>query len=188
MACLIVPAAEAIVTTVASHVLEKQEKKEENVNVAEMEKEKTLSVKQPFYKKLHWLSNLLWGGSTLLAFEHVWHGEITPWFPFLTGASTPESTVEMLHEMSTAGVGMAALVTLVWTGMLAVSRVMEKRAIQEEKIEKELLQYDFTHYNYCSGNCNCSLVSTCAGRYYESIYTLLFILGCSYYVVCRCRL
>lgn len=139
MACLLVPAAEAIVTTVASHVLEKQEKKGENINAVAKEKEENLSVKQPFHKKLHWLSNLLWGGSALLAFEHLWHGEITPWFPFLTGASTPESTVEMLHEMSTAGVGMAALVTLVWVGMLAVSHVMEKRAIQEEKMEKELL-------------------------------------------------
>lgn len=139
MACLIVPAAEAVVTTVASHVLAKQEKKEETINAAAAEKEETLSVKQPFYKKLHWLSNLLWGGSIMLAFEHVWHGEITPWFPFLTGASTPESMVEMLHEMSTAGVGMAALVTLIWGGMLAVSHVMEKRAVQEEQAEKELV-------------------------------------------------
>ena len=139
MACFIVPVAEAVVTTVASHVLEKKEKKEEKVNVVEKEKLETLSVKQPFHKKLNWLSNLLWGGSILLAFEHLWHGEITPCFPFLTGASTPESTVEMLHEMSTAGVSMAALVTLVWGGMLAVSHVMEKRAIQEEMMEKEVL-------------------------------------------------
>lgn len=137
MACFIVPAAEAIVTTVVSHVLEKQEKKEENRNVAE--KEETLAVKQPFHKKLHWLSNLLWGGSVLLAFEHLWHGEITPWFPFLTGASTLESTVEMLHEMSTAGVGMAALVTFVWGGMLVVSHAMEKQVIQEEMMQKEVL-------------------------------------------------
>lgn len=138
MACLIVPAAEAIITTVASNVLAKQEKKEENINVVVKEKEETLSVRQPFHKKLRWLSNLLWGGSTLLAFEHVWHGEITPWFPFLTGAATPKSAVEMLHEMSTTGVGMSALVTLVWVGMLGVSHVMEKRALQEMQTEKEV--------------------------------------------------
>ena len=136
MACLIVPAAEALVTTVASHILEKQEKRE-NPTV-EKHQEEGVSVKQPFYKKLRWLSNLLWGGSTLLAFEHVWHGEITPWFPFLTGAATPKSAVEMLHEMSTTGVGMSALVTLVWVGMLGVSHVMEKRALQEMQTEKEV--------------------------------------------------
>jgi len=36
---------------------------------------------------LGWLTNMLWGGSLLLAFEHVWHGEETPWFPFLTAAA-----------------------------------------------------------------------------------------------------
>ncbi len=38
-------------------------------------------------RKLMWLANLLWGGALLLAYEHVWHGEVVPWFPFLTAAS-----------------------------------------------------------------------------------------------------
>jgi len=34
--------------------------------------------------KLSLLNALLWGGVILLAVEHVWHGEVTPWPPYLT--------------------------------------------------------------------------------------------------------
>ena len=72
--------------------------------------------------------NLLWGGALLLAFEHLWHGEVVPWFPFLTAASDPAETAVMLSEMSTVGVTMAVLVTAVWVGMLVVCNVLLKRA------------------------------------------------------------
>ena len=114
MACFIVPTAEAIVTTVVTKTQKAKEKEGE-------------TERSPFAGKVKWLTNLLWGGSTLLAFEHVWHGEVVPWFPFLTAASNPADASEMLHEMATAGVGMAALVTAVWLGMVAVSNVIEKR-------------------------------------------------------------
>ena len=70
--------------------------------------ESDTEAKVPFSKKLRWLSNLLWGGSFLLAFEHVWHGEVVPMFPFLTAASNPADAASMLHEMSTVGVAMAS--------------------------------------------------------------------------------
>ena len=91
--------------------------------------------KIPFSGKLKWLNSLLWGGSALLAFEHVWHGEVVPWFPFLTAASDPADTAEMLHEMATVGVSMAALVTLVWLGMLGISAIIEKRARKTQTAE-----------------------------------------------------
>lgn len=72
---------------------------------------------------------MLWGGSALLAFEHIWHGEVVPWFPFLTAAANPEDAMAMLHEMATTGVTMAVLVTAVWAGMVAVSNVIEKRPV-----------------------------------------------------------
>ena len=75
---------------------------------------------------------MLWGGSGLLAFEHVWHGEVVPWFPFLTAMSSPDSTAEMLHEMATSGSLMALLVTVVWLGMVGVSSVIEKREAAEK--------------------------------------------------------
>ena len=76
---------------------------------------------------------MLWGGSALLAFEHVWHGEVTPFFPFLTAASDPESTAVMLQEMGASGVAMALLVTAVWAGMVAVSSAIEKRKTPAEE-------------------------------------------------------
>ena len=116
MACVLVPAAEAVLTTAAEKILAAKEEK----HPAEF--------RANFSRKLKWLNRLLWGGSGLLAFEHVWHGEITPWFPFLTAAWNPADAAEMLHEMATAGVGMAALCTAVWVIMLVVSSKIEKRA------------------------------------------------------------
>lgn len=126
MACFLVPGTEAVVTTIVTKVVKSKERKAEKGNNSKMinlDGEKPIS----FSRKLSWLNNLLWGGSALLAFEHVWHGEVVPWFPFLTGASTPDSAAEMLHEMSTTGVSMAALVTVVWLGMVAVSNIVEKK-------------------------------------------------------------
>ena len=131
MACFLIPTAEAIVTTVIRKVIEKKEKQPEETEILlDGIPEKTSRI--PFSRKLKWLSNLLWGGSALLAFEHVWHGEVVPWFPFLTAAANPEDAAEMLHEMATVGVSMAILVTLVWLGMLGVSAIIEKRALKAE--------------------------------------------------------
>ena len=126
MACFLVPAAEAIVTTVVTKIVAKKEKQKE-----EPEKNEP-AAKIPFSRKLNWLNGMLWGGSALLAFEHVWHGEVVPWFPFLTAASDPAEASEMLHEMATAGVTMALLVTAVWLGMVGVSVLIEKRAARKE--------------------------------------------------------
>ena len=125
MACFLVPATEAVVATIATKVIEKKEKNALTVSAGK----KTLEMpeKLPFSRKLKWLTNLLWGGSVLLAFEHVWHGEVVPWFPFLTAAANPEDAAEMLHEMATAGVAMAVLVTAIWLVMLGVSKAIEKR-------------------------------------------------------------
>ena len=128
MACFLVPAAEAVVTTIATKVMKSKEGDPETVKVQLDGAELVEAEKIPFSRKLGWLGKLLWGGSALLAFEHVWHGEVVPWFPFLTAASDPAGAAEMLHEMATAGVTMAALVTAVWTGMLVVTSVVEKRA------------------------------------------------------------
>lgn len=117
MACFVVPAAEAVVTTIVTKVVKSKEKKENTSS----------EKKVPFSHKLSWLNTMLWGGSALLAFEHVWHGEVVPWFPFLTAMSTPESASEMFHEMATNGVFMALLVTAVWGVMVGVSSVLEKK-------------------------------------------------------------
>ena len=125
MACFLVPVAEAVITTAISAVMKSKEKKEK----ASVKKNDAAEAHiNPFRKKLNWLSTMLWGGSALLAFEHLWHGEIVPWFPFLTAAENAEDAAEMLHEMSTVGVSMAILVTAVWAGVVAVTSIIEKKA------------------------------------------------------------
>lgn len=136
MACFLAPTAEAIVTTVITKIVEKKEK-ESGVVCVKLDGETVENaVKIPFSRKLKWLNGMLWGGSALLAFEHVWHGEVVPWFPFLTAAADRADAAEMLHEMATAGVGMAVIVTVVWLGMLGVCKLIEKRA------EKQVLEPD----------------------------------------------
>ena len=133
MACFVVPAAEAVITTVAAKVLEKKESASESVQVSLDGITTTEAMKIPFSRKLKWLNNLLWGGSALLAFEHVWHGEVTPCFPFLTATGNPVDAAEMLNEMATAGISMTVLVTAVWLAMLGVTKIMEKNAITSAK-------------------------------------------------------
>lgn len=135
MACFLVPAAEAIVTTVAAKVIKSKEK-EESVKLSLSDGSVQEATKTKFSTKLGWLNKLLWGGSALLAFEHLWHGEVVPFFPFLTAVENGE-TAEMLAEMGSAGVMMAVLVTAVWVGMLAVSSVVEKRALRAPKLAQE---------------------------------------------------
>ena len=107
MACFLVSAAEVAVVKVVETVEEKKEIKLGSDNTAHEDK-------IPLSRKLKWLNYLLIGGAVLLMFEHVWHGEVVPWFPFLTAMNDSADAVEMLQEIGTVGVGMAALVTAVW--------------------------------------------------------------------------
>lgn len=111
MACFLVPASEAVVTTVVAKTAKKEETPE----------------KISMGRKFKWLSNLLWGGSALLCFEHVWHGDVVPWFPFLTAMSDPEETTVMLQEMASVGGTMAIWLTVIWAGMCVVADNLMKR-------------------------------------------------------------
>ena len=133
MACFLAPAAEAVITTVITKIAEKKEKSPKTVSVSLDGEHIEEANKIPFSHKLKWLNRLLWGGSFLLAFEHVWHGEVVPYFPFLTAAENAEDTAEMLHELGTVGVTMAVLITLVWVGMRLASSYIEKRAQKHAK-------------------------------------------------------
>lgn len=128
MACFLVPAAEAVITTIAAKVVKSRE---DAASLSHDPKDDALSEpsrKIPFSRKLKWLNNMLWGGSALLAFEHIWHGEVVPWFPFLTAAQNPADAAEMLHEMATTGV---------WLGMVAVSSAIEKREQKSMPAEEQ---------------------------------------------------
>ena len=143
MACFLVPATEAIVTTIAAKIVKKREEKKLLSHKSESEcteivpadsAENTVS----FSKKLNRLSGFLWGGSGLLAFEHLWHGEISPVFPFLTAAKDPSQMTEVFHEMSTVGVGMALAVTLFWAFVTLGYDYLQKHSAQKTISTREV--------------------------------------------------
>lgn len=125
MACFVVPTAEAVITTAVTLCLKSKEKKEK----------KDFDIKLPFSQKLSRLNKLLWGGSVLLAFEHVWHGEVIPSFPFLSSASTSDGIAKIIHEMSTSGVAMAVLITTVWAVTLFVPKITESKYKKAKQTE-----------------------------------------------------
>ena len=118
MACFLVPGGEAIVITIVQKVVEKREKKDGG------EGAKNMGVK--WSQRLGWLNKLLWGGTLLLALEHVWHGEVVPWPPFLTAMGNPAEVSPMLHEMATVGGAMAITVTVVWLMMILIAELKVK--------------------------------------------------------------
>ncbi|NWF77570.1 MAG: hypothetical protein HXY36_03090 [Chloroflexi bacterium] len=125
MACFLVPMGEAIVTTVVQKVVENKEKK--------VGGERTKKVGLSWSQRLSWLNKLLWGGTALLALEHVWHGEVVPWPPFLTAMENPADVGPMLREMATIGVAMAITVTAIWGIMILVAELKAKAAMPKVK-------------------------------------------------------
>jgi len=120
MACFLVPMALAIVTTIIQKTAR---------GLAEK-------------VKLGLLNALLWGGVILLAVEHVWHGEVTPWPPYLTAMATPADIPIMLHEMATIGTAMSVAVSLTWVTMLTITQLMPKIVTLKEikQVKKPLIQ------------------------------------------------
>lgn len=122
MACFLVPAAEAVVATVAYVAVKKKEQKVEPLKLDNKSSLATQEPKITWSKRLGWLLSMLWGGVLLLALEHFWHGEVIAYPPFLSAMASPEDTAEMLHEMSTVGVSMAICVTAVWGVICAAAQ------------------------------------------------------------------
>ena len=115
MACFTAPLAQALVVTAAKSA----------------RKDKVANSRNPFVRRLGWLQKMLFGGSFLLAIEHVWHGEITWRYPFLT-AVKDGTTAEMWHEIATVGVAMSVLITAVWAGMVLVAEARARKAAPEK--------------------------------------------------------
>ena len=111
MACFSAPLAAAVVTEVVRRSAAKSPEQPGTISWA---------------TKLGWLEKLFFGGCALLAFEHVWHGEIIFQFPFLTGVRDG-NTAEVLKEIATVGGAMTALIFAIWIGMLIVSAMIVRR-------------------------------------------------------------
>jgi len=105
MACFLVPMALAIITSILQKTV------------------RGLSEKLGLWK----LNVMLWGGVIILAFEHIWHGEVVPWPPFLTAMSNPADIPVMLNEMATIGSTMSIAILFTWTLMLTTSKIIIPR-------------------------------------------------------------
>lgn len=122
MACFLVPGAEAIVMTVVQKAVERKEGQGD----AAGDGGRTVKSVGKWTQRLRWLNTMLWGGVILLALEHVWHGEVVPWPPFLTAMKDPADVGPMLHEIATYGVAMAVTVTVCWVVMVLVAELRAK--------------------------------------------------------------
>ncbi|KAA6226198.1 hypothetical protein FMM54_05250 [Campylobacter sp. LR185c] len=111
MACFIVPGSEGIVSAVLTKLFKGR------VNGAKIA------------QRFSWLTKLSFGGAFLLAFEHLWHGEISVMPPFLTAMNSAENTAVMLDEMATVGVSMSLAITIVWLIMCFVAEKIENRQV-----------------------------------------------------------
>ena len=134
MACFVVPAAEAIIVTAAYFAAKKRETKIEAKKFASEGSFESDEKKITWSKRLSWLLGLLWGGVLLLAFEHIWHGEVILYPPFLSAMNSAEDTATMLHEMATVGTSMAVFVTAVWGAVCGIVQAMVKK--QNKSLKK----------------------------------------------------
>ena len=112
MACFLVSATVGIGVSVARHIVKHHEKKLELEGKTQLPEKFGSDIK--WSQKLAYLELTLFSGSFLLAIEHILHGEVVPFPPFLTAASNPADLAEMLTEMGTVGVAMLAILLVAW--------------------------------------------------------------------------
>ncbi|MCR5217412.1 hypothetical protein [Treponema sp.] len=119
MACFTVPLAEGLIISAVRHFYLKKS--------AASDKETVPDSRITFVRdRIPVLQKMLFGGSFLLAIEHVYHGEVVFYPPFLTAMKTFSETKEMLFEMATAGTAMALLTTAVWAAGTAIQALLKK--------------------------------------------------------------
>jgi hypothetical protein len=107
MACFLAPMATGIVTTV-------------------------FRKKIPAALKIGWLNIMLWGGVAMLAIEHIVHGEVVLYPPFLTAMQNPADIPVMLQELATVGGTMTIAIVLAWIILVAITSRMSRLSKQVE--------------------------------------------------------
>ena len=71
-----------------------------------------------------------------MALEHILHGEVVPFPPFLTAASNPADAAEMLTEMGTVGVAMLAILLGVGVAIVDYLKFKKRKVGSKEAIVK----------------------------------------------------
>ena len=118
MACFLVSATVGIGVAVARHIVKNRENKLELEGKTQLPEKFGSDVK--WSQKLAYLELTLFSGSFVLAIEHILHGEVVPFPPFLTAANNPADTAEMLTEMGSVGVAMLAILLVAWGAGVAI--------------------------------------------------------------------
>ena len=109
MACFTVSAFAGLGVAIARHSVKHVEKKK-NIEP----KRDKFGTDAKWSIKLSYLELALFGGSFILALEHIIHKEIVFYPPFLSALSSPEDTQTMWQEISTIGVAMFAILVISW--------------------------------------------------------------------------
>jgi hypothetical protein len=88
--------------------------------------------KVPAALKISWLNIMLWGGVAMLAIEHIAHGEVVFYTPFLTAMQNPADIPVMLQEVAIVGGLMTIAIVLVWIILVAITSRMPRVSKQVE--------------------------------------------------------
>ena len=99
MACFLVPTSVGLVTT-------------------------ALGKKFPENWHVGWLNIMIFGGAVGLAVEHYAHGEIAPWFPFLTAMGSAADTAAMFKEMAAVGIPMTIALIAAWAALVLAYNIV----------------------------------------------------------------
>lgn len=102
MACFLAPTAAAIITT-------------------------RLRKKIPQKYHIEWLNLMLWGGVVMLIIDHIQSGEIILSPPFLTAMQNSANILTALKEIATTGTAMTLSVFVVWTAMVLIVNMTDKK-------------------------------------------------------------
>jgi hypothetical protein len=73
---------------------------------------------------------MIWGGVVMLAVEHIVHGEVILFPPFLTAMQTPAEIPVMLKEMVTVGGTMTIAIVCIWLAMVFISQKINVKMIK----------------------------------------------------------
>ncbi len=85
--------------------------------------------KIPASYHINWLIMMLGGGVAALAIEHIAHGEIILYPPFLTAMQTPAEIPIMLQEMATIGSAMLIACVAIWVALvLYVNKIEDNKS------------------------------------------------------------
>ena len=136
MACFTVSAVAAVGVAVARHIVRHHEKKLVLEGKEAAPEKFGSDVK--WSKKLAYLELTLGSGSIILAAEHMVHGEVTPFPPFITAMADPADTAVMWQEIGTVGVAMFGILVAAWAiGVLVVDYLKYRKRKGTKAVQPE---------------------------------------------------